>query len=400
MKDRDRSDMLNQVFGLDKYRLSPQVKQLIQRNEMRIAEHRALIQQYLELNDEGVQALKESINQREKELVDRQKELEEKRSLHTEWEKRKVLHQQYQNLQEQLSRLQADKTTFAQREQNYQDYVQCLNLFREPLNKQKEYGIEIQSYLHSLTAEKQLLDTLTQEVQQQKNSLEEIQKAYGERHQLEEKKEEWKKIIALKKEEAFLYEHLEGRRKKGEELVAKLQENIGNLKSDFGTTEKAIATLKAQQPATQAMLAVQKWVQQKVYIQEQVRQAEARKAVLEDEVADSLKKKRDLLQDSFIDARQYDLPSVQITALFHKEIERISTQIQQVDEKREQMLITHKLENLSESLVEGEPCPLCGATHHPHPLNASKLDRELKDLEKFKGKLREKISKLEGLPPC
>lgn len=399
MKDRDRSDMLNQVFGLDKYRLSPQVKQLVQRNDIRIAEHTALIQQYLELDEEGVKTLRESIDRQEKDLKNRQKELEEKRALHAEWEKRKVLHQQYQHLVEQLNTLQANRASFAQREQNYQDYVQCLNLFREPLNKQKEYGIDLQSFLQSLTSEKKLLDTLTQEVKQQKNSLEEIQKAYAARHQLEEKKEEWRKIISLKKEEAFLYEHLEGRRKKGEELVRQLEENMGKLKADFDSTEKDIAMLKAQQPATREMLAVQKWMQQKKHLQEQIQQSEARRAVLEDEIADSLKKKRSVLQDSFLDARQYDLSAVQITTLFHQEIERTHTQIQQVDDKREQMLITQKLGNLSESLVEGEPCPLCGSTHHPHPLNTSKLDRELADLEKFKGKLREKISKLEGGAP-
>ncbi|MCF6192077.1 MAG: SMC family ATPase, partial [Candidatus Hydrothermae bacterium] len=60
------------------------------------------------------------------------------------------------------------------------------------------------------------------------------------------------------------------------------------------------------------------------------------------------------------------------------------------------------LSELVEELREGEPCPLCGRPHHPHPFVPGEhtgalqtLERKRKDLNRQVGKLREELGKLQ-----
>ncbi|MEM6631958.1 MAG: SMC family ATPase [Bacteroidota bacterium] len=398
MKDTARSEMLNQIFGLHKYRLSPQVKQLIRGNEKSIAEKNALLQQYIEVSEEHIAQLQEEIEAQTSELQVKQQTLEQRRTLNKEYEQLQVQHAQLKVLEQQLAQLTAQKSSYEERDKLYQQYVSCLSQFREPLNKQTEVGSQIQQLAQTLTTEQETIESLKQGLTKARNTYQEVQTAFAERHLLAEKAEEWRKIIQLKKEEE-LYSHLDSRRKKGKTKVDELKREIEALKSQIQTTEGEITQLKERQPATQEILAVQEWGQQKKHLLEQAQQIESEKQQLEEEIDNSVKKKRDLLDNTFLDPRQYELPSSQIAALFQQEMSRLAQRIQEVEQKREELLLRHKLETLSDTLKEGEPCPLCGSTHHPLPLNASSLDKELQHLEKFRKKLLGDMRKLESGAP-
>ena len=48
------------------------------------------------------------------------------------------------------------------------------------------------------------------------------------------------------------------------------------------------------------------------------------------------------------------------------QVEKLDKQLQDAEKEKQQMLNAEKLDQLRSSLVEGEPCPLCGSEHHPY----------------------------------
>jgi exonuclease SbcC len=48
------------------------------------------------------------------------------------------------------------------------------------------------------------------------------------------------------------------------------------------------------------------------------------------------------------------------------QVEKLDRQLQDAEKEKQQMLNAEKLDQLRSSLVEGEPCPLCGSEHHPY----------------------------------
>lgn len=116
-----------------------------------------------------------------------------------------------------------------------------------------------------------------------------------------------------------------------------------NLLLQYGWKPDALKTLGAQVTATLADMAQLK-VEVRAYLQQhqQLKQAEAR------------------LQDYEAQYQKIDLPGLKNVL---DEAEAVANQARQ---QREQMLEAKKLDALRPQLKDGEPCPLCGATHHPY----------------------------------
>jgi exonuclease SbcC len=81
--------------------------------------------------------------------------------------------------------------------------------------------------------------------------------------------------------------------------------------------------------------------------------------------------------------------------------EKLTSLLEEAREKRERLRVDEALSQYVKALRPGEPCPLCGSTHHPHPRpiptdpsqELRSVEAQIKTLEKDKSQL----TKLQGL---
>lgn len=126
------------------------------------------------------------------------------------------------------------------------------------------------------------------------------------------------------------------------------QMESGQLRYDHlllqhGWKSEALKVLNAQITSTLSDLA-QLRVEVRTYLQQhqQLKQAEAR------------------LQEWEAQYQKIDLPGLK------KVLDEAEAEVNQARQQRDQMLEAKKLDALRPQLKDGEPCPLCGATHHPY----------------------------------
>lgn len=163
--------------------------------------------------------------------------------------------------------------------------------------------------------------------------------------------ERYKRITAILQQPGFVHEKGLFKPKEFNTLwldaltlqIETRQLRYDNLLLQYGWKPDALKTLSAQVTATLADLAQLK-VEVRTYLQQhqQLKQAEAR------------------LQDWEAQYQKIDLPGLKIV------LDEAEADVNQARQQREQMLEAKKLDALRPQLKDGEPCPLCGATHHPY----------------------------------
>jgi len=375
-----RSKMLNDIFGLDKYQLTPQVKTLIYQNDQAIAKIEALLQKLEDITSDSVKALQSEIDTLtasweafSRKRTTQQKQLDLMASL-----KQQVEHKE--SLQKQLQALLSQQLSFQQREQKLNAYTRCLNQFRETLNKRKQLTQELDDLQRELDRTSELILQHSQEVKQAKHTLESVEKSYHERHLLLEKSHAFNQIISLKETAKYL-EHLKQRKEKGQNLCEETQSERQKSRQAVKVLEEEVAKLKQLQPNPQLLLQMQQWWSQQKMLRDKEVLIQKQWNTLQEEINLAKQKKRKLLKNTFLDVRQYELPTTKLISLIGNETQRLEALQETLNRQKEEMLVKNQLHQLVENLSTGEPCPLCGATEHPEPLDSENLLNQIQQLD-------------------
>jgi exonuclease SbcC len=105
-----------------------------------------------------------------------------------------------------------------------------------------------------------------------------------------------------------------------------------------------------------------------------------------------LLKEKEIISESLKAFEEYEklIPEMKKT---EKNIKELKAYYENLENIKENLEIKNRAQYLAKFLKEGEPCPVCGSTFHPHPIETENFIEELKKVEKELSEKKEKLEK-------
>ncbi|MFN8357722.1 MAG: SMC family ATPase [Spirosomataceae bacterium] len=388
-----RTQMMNDIFQLERYDLAPKVKVLKERNE-KIVEHLngklTQLSQYtpqaLEQVQNELNSLKTLIRVREKELSERVEQEKQIESLRLNVEKR-------EQTQKQLEVLQQQTESYAQRAERLQQYQVCLVNFKPLFQQQTDVLAQLQQTQRNL-AEKITEETrLSNELQAQHVELGTLQVAYEQREYLKHETESLVKVLKIKELELRQADFLQ-KKQRGEDAQNKTQAQLQGLKAQKLEQEQALEKLRNNRIDLAKMSEVREWFTLKTTLQTEKETIRNEATKIKEEVEKQQVQKIKILE--VLRSTVGVLPTQDdLTLLFTQAKAALTQQKEHLDKMLVHLHTQQALQAYANALQSGEPCPLCGSVHHPNVLHSEDLTSALQQAERQRQELHTQNEQLE-----
>jgi exonuclease SbcC len=158
------------------------------------------------------------------------------------------------------------------------------------------------------------------------------------------------------------------------------------------SADTTIATLRQAMPDVAQVTAVLAWFQQRNNLETQFDHATTQGKAIEAERSELLAEQLTLAKTQLGEGHDGKM----LAAALQTALDGIREEIQVARLEKEQIKHREGLAAFAVDLVAGNPCPLCGAVHHPAPYHAGKAAEKIKSSELILNALEAKLKPLEG----
>ena len=324
----DRTRMLKEIFGLEKFDLYGKTKSINESNQLKIKEVEGGLKQLSGTSEAAITALEKEIQQLHKKigaLKEQLNFLKNVREIGLEVKTFQEQHLEQKQLEQRITK------ELAQAEKDYKEFQISFQKIQEDyqgLDQQKE-ALQMLDWMIKLKETQQSISKLSQQSEKKKKSL----------LQLETKEKEYAAQIQ------------------------KYQEEIGQL-NGHAADLKILNTLHNW---------FTQFEQQTFNIQKIKEKVSSQKEQNHQEVQTVLKKNFQAKHhvDSFEKAFEF---------LANKRTQT-NTTLEKIQADLKNLELDQKLTTWAVNLEDGKPCPLCGSTDHPNPLNNEGIETNVKALE-------------------
>lgn len=372
LKGKDRSEMMKEIFFLNKFDLGPKVS-LLQSENNRLLENlkgalsgfENISEDYKKLKIEALNIAKEELQRTRNEHViwlDRLKNLELSHSNRMEY---KQLCLEWDTITEQ-------SLSIKQQELEVEEYETAALNFKEPLNKEQQLLVESKIIAHKIESLQKQHEQLTSTIATYKHQLSDIEADYTQLDSFKRQLIEFD--ILLQISESFQNKlELEARLQKGIPLLDLKKKEESALKISLSDLEQELEVIKKNKINTQELLELGKWYQEKEEIKRKYQALTKQKENILQEINN--------LEYKFLD-KSYTVDNWQ--EKIQEELYQIQTDLQNLQTQETALLLKEELSKFVHNLQDGSPCPLCGSLAHPSVMHTTDVTQEKQNLKRAK----------------
>ncbi|WP_428664992.1 SbcC/MukB-like Walker B domain-containing protein [Runella sp.] len=372
LRDAERTRMMKELFQLERFELSDRVKRILSRTENDLenidGQRKALgdvtgdMYAQTKLDLQNAQAL---LKQEKDQLTRKQNEEKAIEAL-------MKLFNRLLEIEEEIKKAEAQTDVFQRRRQRLQQFEQCQLGFKPLFDRKQDIANYISRETEKQNAIQKQVDTLRDTLEKNQLELDKLRPAHEKCSQSLVEIDDLKAIISIKKAEAER-DKLQKRIEDGKEKLRLRQLALKDRKTNYEVLKEQKTALRNQLPDVTVLLEIKNWFDRKEgFLKEKEElKKQANDLVKNEQIAGKAK------VSLFTEEIQILIPKSTPEQSFDTIYEAVETTRQQLIKQAEALdpeilhLNTQKaLQQYAGALQEGEPCPLCGAVHHPHTLTA------------------------------
>ncbi|MCV6639554.1 SMC family ATPase [Candidatus Albibeggiatoa sp. nov. NOAA] len=336
---KDRTTMLKDIFGLQRFDLYDKAADLDKANKTKLNQIQGQLTHLAEVDDKYIltqkQALielKQALTATSEQLAQEQKQFQQQQTLQTLF---LDIQQQKQILQGLLAKI----TEFEILEQKITQYEICYKQFSVLLSQQN--------------SKQQELNQLTQQ-------LENLQKM----------------LVAA-----------ENQSDQAQQVVNQAQNEIEQLQRTRDELQKAL-------PDITLLGEVKIWLQKRQNLQQQAAHYQSQLHSLQQGIAEIEQQKYKIISEQLQHYTQDDWQNLDFQQLLNQvqiQIQQFESQLLDIEQNINELSIKAKLEEHAQNLHAGQACPLCGSIKHPKPLQQTNIIAELSTYQQQKQTIQQHI---------
>ncbi|MEA3505721.1 MAG: SbcC/MukB-like Walker B domain-containing protein [Bacteroidota bacterium] len=394
--NKDRTQMMKELFNLGDYDLYYKVVGLESKNKEKKQNLEGQLQQLGDINPQQVKENKNKLSLLELEIVNLEKELKNKQYLKEELNQLKILFEKREVELDKLEKLNKDKGDIEQLEKKIIEYEKCAVSFKALFYSFDKSKDDVVKYEKLIAENKKHLSEIAKQIDTAEKDFAEVKKEYQNRDVLKQKAEELKKIkrlFELDKESEALKE----RSKKGETILENKVLQISTLKEEQNDLKELKKRSEGTLPNEEELAKVKEWYTKNSFLLETAKEIEKEyDSVVKEEVGI-----KNEIQQLWQDGCFKNIPETEsfgaVNKIFEAKIDALKRETESVEKEIEHFSVQTKLEEYADKLHDGEECPLCGSKNHPNILGAKNVSKLLKNARKKKREIGADIVAVEKI---
>ena len=392
--DKDRTNMMKELFSLDKYDLGRKVGSLNNKNKLLLSNLEGQLMSLGEATPEMVAQEEHNLSLIRKHILSLAEKLTEQNEFDKTLTDLKIATEKIMIFTQQISDLAAKKDTFNQREASLKIYETCSRQLKALLDLKKSTLSSLEKNEDLLNKNHHRILKIEQDSSLDKIKIDALKPQYEAREALLSEAKELGIVLEILENQAQFDKKLDSfnrgiikQKEKESELIT--------LKNQKQEIEILNDKLKHNLPDVQELSSVKSWFLTADSLQEIKKKTKQEAEDLQEEI----KGKQGIFQSKIIEINQtfsLQLPTETTEEIIENAFTDLlekNTKIQQNLTQQLQILKTQAaLQQYATNLKDGEECPLCGSVHHPAlSKNEHNFEQEISVIEI-------KINDLQGLP--
>lgn len=376
----DRTKMMKELFGLEKYDLADKAARLSKANDLRKENIEGQLLQLGEISSKKVAEQKLLIEAKRLELARTVEKFEEKQKQEATMAVLKDLFKQHFEAQKAHAGYLEQGAGMQQLEQQLKHYESCLIHFKGDLESQQKFKISIRSLSEQLEADTAQKQALQAELKAKEVEIELLKVKNEGRDSLLKEADDLEKRIQIAQLTTDLL-NLRARLEKGEKMVADNVAKVELHQKAIADVSERVKQHRGQLLDRNVLALASAWHTKNDLLlkQQEVHQKEMANILEESKtVASSV---RSILEKDVLKGYSGDESISSIRLWIANIISREKESRNNLKEQLRQLEVHAKLKEYAASLIQGEPCPLCGSTEHPSIISKTNVDYELQQAQ-------------------
>lgn len=377
LTEKDRTNMLKELFSLDRFDLFFKTAGLDAKNKAEMENVKGQLEQV------SLEATPEIITAKENEKIELESLLEKFKAQEIELDKKekvfselKVLFENINILNENLSSLKEKSEEFARKESQLKNYEICEKNFKDLLTQKQKLDQDFSDGTKALKEKKALLLNFITAKEQSAKELAIIKPEFENREALNQKATDLASLQQIKKLDVLLQQI----QKEIEILAA--QKKVKNqeqnaLKEQLKLLAEERTNVKKTAPDWELLTNVQNWFTEKNNLLKNIAAVQKEIAEHEQDLQKIQEEKITFLSEPVINEclteaqKTLKVPEI-IAALKASELKE-GGKLGELEKSLVELQLNEKLGDFVSQLQDDQPCPLCGSREHPEILQVESV---------------------------